>query len=87
MINKSWEVTMEPKLLGSKLKNIRKQLGLSPSQLADRFQHIEPLDADLIVSFESGKNKPSLQLLLAYGRSVGVCTDYLADDKLKLPHV
>ena len=78
---------MEPRLLGSKLKNIRKQLGLSPSELVDRSKDIEPLDAHLIATFESGKNKPSLQLLLAYGRSVNVCTDYLVDDKLKLPKV
>lgn len=78
---------MEPKLLASKLKNIRKQLGLSPSELVDRFKDIEPLDADLIASFESGKNIPTLQLLLAYGRSGNACTDYLVDDKRKVPKV
>jgi transcriptional regulator with XRE-family HTH domain len=72
-----------PDWLAVKLLRIRKQLGLSQSQLA------KLLDFDQsparISEYESGVKEPPLVLLLRYARVAKVCTCVLIDDDLQLP--
>ncbi len=79
---------LQPKLLGSKLKQVRELLGYSQEQMADRLQN-DVLEASIhpghISQFESGKREPSLLVLLAYARLVKVSMDVLVDDKMNLP--
>jgi transcriptional regulator with XRE-family HTH domain len=71
-----------PTLLGVKLLAIRKQLGLSQSELIFRLR-CEQLPSR-ISEYESGVREPPLFLLLRYARLAGVCTCALIDDDLSL---
>ena len=79
---------LQPKLLGSKLKQIREWLGYSQEQMAERLQKDVPgasIHPGHISQFESGKREPSLLVLLAYARLVRVSMDVLVDDEIDLP--
>ncbi len=77
---------IRPKRLGFKLAYIRNALGLTLEQMIERLNFTEtPLYPANISEFESGKREPSLLVLLAYARSVGMSTDVLIDDDLDLP--
>ena len=71
-----------PARLGAKLLAIRKQLGLSQSELAFRLQFDQA--PARISEYESGVREPTLLLLLRYARLAGVCVDVLIDDDLEL---
>jgi transcriptional regulator with XRE-family HTH domain len=71
-----------PRKLAAKLKRIRMGLELSQGEIAER---LGVKDRASISQYESGKIEPPLPVLLKYARLVGISTDVLIDDKLKLP--
>ena len=71
-----------PKHLAKKLLAIRKKLGLSQSQLAER---LELTGTARISEYEHDKREPDLLVLLRYARLAGVRMATIVDDKLKLP--
>lgn len=79
---------LQPKFLGSKLKQVRECLGFSQEQMAERLQNDVP-EASIypghISQFESGKREPSLLVLLAYAKLARVSIDVLVDDEIDLP--
>jgi transcriptional regulator with XRE-family HTH domain len=78
-----------PKKLARKLTQIRKNLGLSQTEIVRALRYkASPLRASQISNFEQGKREPPLMLLLAYARLAGISTDVLIDDNLDLrkPH-
>jgi len=78
-----------PKKLAGKLTQIRKNLGLSQTEIVRALRYkASPLRASQISNFEQGKREPPLMLLLAYARLAGISTDVLIDDNLDLrkPH-
>lgn len=74
----------KPTRLGEKLFYIRQALGLSQTQLI-RHLGFEELVQGTISAFESGGRQPSLLVVLAYARAVGVSVETLIDDGLELP--
>jgi transcriptional regulator with XRE-family HTH domain len=74
----------KPTRLAEKLLQIRVNLGLSQNELI----RILGLDKDLtqsrISGYELGTREPSLPTLLKYARLVGISTDVLIDDEIKL---
>ena len=72
-----------PQLLGAKILQIRRSLGLSQSQLA-RLLDVSVSSARMS-EYEHGLREPPLMVLLAYGYLVGVSTDDLLDDNVDLP--
>jgi transcriptional regulator with XRE-family HTH domain len=78
----------QPRKLKSKLKTIRSQMGITQQEIVERLKKLAPrefIDSGYISQFENGKREPTLPVLLAYARLAGISTDYLIDDKLKLP--
>jgi transcriptional regulator with XRE-family HTH domain len=75
----------KPLKLAKKLARIRKDLGLSQSEMIRRLDMGDELRQSHISGFELGTREPSLIVLLRYARLVGVSADVLIDDKLKLP--
>lgn len=73
----------KPAHLAAKLLDIRQALKLSQSQILNLLNF--DLTAARISEYESGARIPSLQLLLAYARLIGVAVDVLIDDDLNLP--
>ena len=72
-----------PRYLGRKLKYIRVvELGLSQTQMATALEL--KINYSAIGQYERGTREPSLPILLKYARLVGISTDVLIDDKLKL---
>ena len=70
-----------PTHLAEKLLQIRLNLGLSQREIAkrlgvNRYNHIS--------KYETDKNEPPLEVLLAYARLSGVSMETLVDDKLSL---
>ena len=76
-------VRLRPKHLGKKLKQIRTALGLSQVGMAEalNFPTVHPTN---ISSYERGLREPPYPVLLKYARLIGISTDVLIDDKLKL---
>jgi transcriptional regulator with XRE-family HTH domain len=74
---------LRPKHLGRKLKLIREHLELSQVGMADvlGFPTVHPTN---ISGYERGLREPPYPVLLKYARLVGVSTDVLIDDKLRL---
>lgn len=73
---------VRPKRLAEKLLSIRKRLGLSQSQLAQR---IDPtIHYGRVSEFELGKRQPNVLLLLAYARVAQIHVDDLIDDDIQL---
>jgi transcriptional regulator with XRE-family HTH domain len=75
---------LRPKHLAEKLLQIRHSLGISQREMAERLGVAGDLPSTAISKYENGKNEPPLYVLLAYAKLAGVCTDVLANDKLKL---
>ena len=76
----------QPKRLPAKLLQIRKQLGLTQDQMAQKLKRVKtPPSSGAISRFEKGEREPSLLVLLEYARLGGISTDVLIDDKLNLP--
>ena len=74
-----------PVRLAKKLRQIRRQLHLSQSELIARLKVKEPLYPASISQYESGKREPSLIVVLAYARIADVAVEVLIDDRLELP--
>jgi transcriptional regulator with XRE-family HTH domain len=68
-----------------KLLQIRTALGLSQSEMLRRLGAEDLMSYHQISRFETGDREPPYQILLAYARVAGVCTDVLIDDKADLP--
>jgi transcriptional regulator with XRE-family HTH domain len=83
------EKRTQPKKLKHKLKAIRLQLDLTQEEMVKALKkhaRRERLVVGYISRFESGDREPSLAVLLAYAKIAKISTDYLIDDKLKLPN-
>jgi transcriptional regulator with XRE-family HTH domain len=74
----------KPEFLAEKLTKIRLSLGLSQNEMIQRLGLEGELVRSSISAFERGTREPSYPVLLRYARSVGVSTDVLIDDELKL---
>lgn len=75
----------KPKRLAEKLHHVRTALGLSQNGMIRELGLKETLTQGRISGYELGTREPSLETLLRYAHSAGVCVDYLIDDKLDLP--
>lgn len=74
-----------PKKLAEKLLAIRKNLGLSQSELIEKLASEDiPLYKSDISKYESGMREPPLIILLRYARLANVVVDALIDDELNL---
>jgi len=71
-----------PKRLAEKLRQIRKALGVSQREIAERLGH--KLAASNISRYERERNKPPLEVLLAYGRVANVSMEQIIDDEKDL---
>jgi transcriptional regulator with XRE-family HTH domain len=77
----------QPVRLSSKLRQVRKLLGLSQEQMAERLKEVKsPPQPGHISEFESGKREPSLLVLVRYARLSGLLVDVIVDDELDLPN-
>lgn len=76
-------VRQRPKRLASKLLAIRQNLGISQTEMAKVLKLRTAYTS--ISGYERGLREPALPILLAYARLVGISTDVLIDDKLRLP--
>lgn len=74
-----------PRRLAEKLLGIRKQLGLSQSEMLRRIGAEETGHRNFISDYERGVREPSLLQVLAYARAAGVPVEALIDDGLDLP--
>lgn len=74
-----------PAKLGTKLKAIRDNLGLTGEQLVEKLDCASiPLNRSSISKYEKGFRDPPLIVLLQYARLAKVSIDVLADDELDL---
>lgn len=75
-----------PEHLPFKLLEVRRLLGLTQEQMADRLKHLKPPPQPGMISrFEQGKREPSLLVLLEYARMAGLPMELLVDDGSDLP--
>ena len=78
----------QPKKLAGKLRQIRITLGFTQQQMVETLKRqrrnlrVYPGN---ISRFEQGLREPTLLVLLAYARIVGVTIDDLVDDEIILP--
>jgi transcriptional regulator with XRE-family HTH domain len=80
----------KPTRLPEKLLWIRVQLGLSQGALIRRLGLGEQIERDYISKFERGVLEPTLDVLLAYARTIstkgrGEFLEAIIDDKMDLP--
>jgi len=70
-----------PKKLPAKLKAIREKLGMSQREIVKALNYkATPLRASQISQYEQGQREPTMMLVLAYAKLVGVSSDILIDD-------
>lgn len=74
-----------PERLGAKLRQVRRDLGLSQSQLAKLLDFQIKTSTARLSEYESGVREPGLLLILRYARIVGISVEVLIDDDLNLP--
>ncbi len=74
-----------PKNLGPKLRQIRKALGMSQSEMLRHLGAEHSFQTARISEYESGAREPSLWILLAYARVARVHLESLIDDEATLP--
>lgn len=74
-----------PDRLAEKLLQMRMAFGLSQNEMISRLGLADELVREEISAFELGKRQPPLRVLLRYARYVGISTDVLIDDEVKLP--
>jgi transcriptional regulator with XRE-family HTH domain len=72
-----------PAHLAAKLLKIRRNLGISQTEMVKRLGVEIPYTN--ISKYELDKNEPPLMVLLAYARVSGAPVESLIDDKLVLP--
>ena len=68
-----------PKRLAEKLRQIREALGVSQHEMAQRLRH--RLEASNISRYKRERNKPPLEVLLAYARLASVSMEQIIDDE------
>ncbi len=68
------------KRFGEKLRTLRKQRGLSYRQLASMLE----TSHSHIINIETGKHKPSVDLIVRIVQFFGVSFDQLMDDDIEL---
>jgi transcriptional regulator with XRE-family HTH domain len=66
---------------GEKLRNLRKQRGMTLKSLADELGFNSP---GSVGDLESGRKKPSLEVALQLSRLFGVSVDQLIKDELEI---
>ena len=71
------------KHLAAKLLRIRKALGLSQQQLAERL-NVKGINFNYVSKYELDKNDPPLVVLLAYSRVSGIPVEQIIDDNRSL---
>ena len=75
----------QPRLLAPKLRVIRDALEIGQAEMARRLNYVPSApDGAMISRYERGEREPSLFVLLAYARVVGVAVDVLIDDQITL---
>jgi transcriptional regulator with XRE-family HTH domain len=75
----------KPQRLAEKLLQIRLKLNLSQNEMLRYIGLEEKLIRSDISKYERGVREPSLLVLLAYAKSIGISTDVLIDDERDLP--
>ena len=78
----------QPKRLKGKLKAIRNYCGLTQQEMVEQLKKYAPresIDTGYVSRFENGKREPTLPLLLAYSKVMGVSINTLVDDDIDLP--
>src|SRR5262249_20733511 len=78
-------VRRRPRLLATKLREIRDGLGLSQDGIIERLGFANYLDRGKISDFEGGERELDLLTLKAYADKPGVSVDVLIDDDVRLP--
>lgn len=78
-------VRRRPRLLATKLREIRDGLGLSQDGIIERLGLANYIDRGKISDFERGVREPDLLTLKAYADEAGVSVDDLIDDDIRLP--
>ena len=78
-------VRRRPKLLATKLREIRDGLGLSQDGMIERLGLANYIDRGKISDFERGVREPDLLTLKAYADEAGISVDDLIDDDVRLP--
>src|SRR5687767_11918069 len=78
-------VRRRPRLLATKLREIRDGLGLSQDGIIERLGPANYIDRGKISDFERGVREPDLLTLKAYADEAGVSVDELIDDDVSLP--
>lgn len=71
-----------PKRLAEKLRHIRKALGLSQREMAERLA-VEVSDYS-VSKYEQDRRVPPIELILAYARAANVSMEQIVDDALDL---
>ena len=74
-----------PARLAAKLLQIRRDLGVSQSQLAKLLDFEIKTSTARLSEYENGIREPGLLLMLRYARIVGISVEVLIDDDLNLP--
>jgi transcriptional regulator with XRE-family HTH domain len=74
-----------PRKLPAKLRQIRRALGMSQSQMLVALKLDKALFSSTVSGYELGRREPPLPVLLRYARLAGVSMDALVDDDLNLP--
>lgn len=76
-----------PKLLGRKLRQIRRAIdgGLSQAEIVARLGLSGEIDRTYVSRYEAGALEPPLKVLLRYAELAGLHLEVLADDELLLP--
>lgn len=78
----------QPKKLRIKLREIRLKMELTQDEMAKQLRKAgaeRALHSGYVADFESGKREPSLFVILAYAKLMGISTDVLINDKMDLP--
>ena len=70
--------------LPAKLRAVRKHLGLSQSQLAEKLSRVFTHHYGRVSEYERGKRQPTVLILLSYARLAGITIDDLVDDQIEL---
>lgn len=78
-------VRRRPRLLATKLREIRDGLELSQDGIIERLGLANYIDRGKISDFERGVREPDLLTLKAYADEAGVSVDDLIDDNIRLP--
>ena len=71
-----------PKRLAEKLLQIRKALGLSQREMAERLDKCT--NPNHVSKFERDKSEPTLEELLGYAQIAGVLLERIIDDDVEL---